>query len=81
MPKFVVERPLPNIGDASYEEQQSMLKVSGEIIARLGEGRIRWLESVVYAYPGSVVYDTITEVRYTLRAPPSTKDGAARDAD
>jgi len=100
MPKFVVERPLPNIGDASYEEQQSMLKVSGEIIARLGEGRIRWLESVFtadkaycfyeardaetireYSEIGGFPYDTITEVRYTLRSSLSTKDGAARDAD
>ena len=46
MPRFVVERPLPNIGDASREEQLSMLRVGGEIIDRLGAERIRWIESV-----------------------------------
>lgn len=46
MPRFVVERPLPNIGDASREEQLSMLRVGGEIIDRLGTDRIRWIESV-----------------------------------
>jgi len=46
MPRFVVERPLPNIGDASREEQLSMLRVSNQIVARLGADRIRWIESV-----------------------------------
>ena len=46
MPRFVVERPLPNIGDAGREEQLSMLRVSEEIIGRLGADRISWIESV-----------------------------------
>ena len=99
MPRFVVERPLPNIGDASREEQQSMLKVSGEIIARLGGERIRWLESVFtadkaycfyeardaetireYFGIGGFPYDTITEVRYTLKASSSGQDKTGKGA-
>jgi hypothetical protein len=47
MHKFVVERPLPNIGDATREEQLSMAKVSNEIIENLGSENIRWIESVI----------------------------------
>lgn len=46
MPRFVVERPLPNVGDASREEQLSMIRVSDEIIDRLGADRIQWIQSV-----------------------------------
>ena len=44
---FVVERPLPNIGDATREEQLSMAKVSHEIIENLGSEDIRWMEGVI----------------------------------
>ena len=47
MRKFVLERPLPNIGDATREEQLSMAKVSHEIIENLGSENIRWIESVI----------------------------------
>ena len=46
MRRFVVERPLPNIGDATREEQVSMVKVSDEIISELGNDMMRWVESV-----------------------------------
>jgi len=49
MRKFIVERPLPNIGDATREEQLSMAKVSDEIIERLGVANIRWVESIFAA--------------------------------
>ena len=49
MRKFIVERPLPNIGDATREEQLSMAKVSDEIIERLGVANIRWVESICAA--------------------------------
>ena len=49
MRKFIVERPLPNIGDATHEEQLSMAKVSDEIIEQLGTANIRWVESIFAA--------------------------------
>ena len=57
MPRYVVERPLPNIGDASREEQLSMVKVSNEIIERLGADRFRWVESVITPDKAYCFYD------------------------
>jgi hypothetical protein len=57
MRRFVVERPLPNIGDATREEQVSMAKVSAEIIERLGSGNMRWVESVFAADKVYCFYD------------------------
>ena len=57
MPRFVVERPLPNIGEARREEQVSMARVSAEIIEGLGAGKMRWVESVFTADKVYCFYD------------------------
>ena len=57
MRRFVVERPLPKIGEATREEQASMAKVSAEIIEGLGTGRMRWVESVFTADKVYCFYD------------------------
>jgi len=57
MRRFVVERPLPNIGDATREEQMSMAEVSDEIIERLGAANIRWVQSVFASDKAYCFYD------------------------
>lgn len=57
MPRFLVERPLPGIGTASREEQQAMVRVSNEIIEKLGSENIRWVESLFTADKAYCLYD------------------------
>jgi hypothetical protein len=57
MPRFVVERPLPNIGDASPEEQLSMVRVGNEIIEKLGTKSFRWVESIFTPDKAYCFYD------------------------
>jgi hypothetical protein len=75
MRRFVVERPLPNIGDATREEQVSMAKVSAEIIERLGSGNMRWVESVFAADKVYCFYDArdLETVREHSAAFPTTR--------
>lgn len=66
MPRFVVERPLPNVGHASREEQVSMAKVSDAIIKELGSDNIRWVESVftvdkIYCFYDARDLETVRE--------------------
>lgn len=57
MPRFVVERPLPSIGDASREEQLSMIRVGAEMIEKLGPENIQWVESVFTADKSYCFYE------------------------
>ena len=66
MRRFVVERPLPNIGDATRQEQVSMAKVSNDIIEGLGSGKMRWVESVftddkIYCFYDARDIETVRE--------------------
>ena len=57
MPRFVVERSLPSIGDACREEQLSMMRVESEITEKLGPENIHWIESIFTADKTYCFYD------------------------
>ena len=57
MPRFVVERPLPDVGDATEEEKWSMAKVGNEIIDRIGRENIQWVESIFTPHKAYCIYD------------------------
>lgn len=46
MPKYVIERPLPNAGALSVEELQAIAQRSNEAVDAMA-GRAQWLESFV----------------------------------
>jgi hypothetical protein len=57
MPRFVVERPLPNMGDATEDEKLSMAKVGNEIIDKIGRENIQWIESIFTPDKAYCIYD------------------------
>ena len=44
MPKFMIEREIPGVGDMSPEERQSGAHMSNKAIEKLGE-KIQWVHS------------------------------------
>ena len=57
MPRFLVERPLPNIGDATEDEKLSMARVGEDIIAKIGRENIRWVESIFTPDKAYCIYE------------------------
>jgi hypothetical protein len=46
MPKYLIEREIPNAGSLSTEQLQAISQASCEVLEKLGP-RIQWLESFV----------------------------------
>ena len=46
MPKYIIEREIPGIGNSSPAELQTISKKSNEVLNKLGP-RIQWLQSYV----------------------------------
>lgn len=46
MPKYVIERELPNIGEATVEELKEAAEKSNKVLAEMGSD-IQWIESYV----------------------------------
>ncbi|WP_413291063.1 DUF4242 domain-containing protein [Bdellovibrio sp. HCB337] len=46
MPKYIIERKVPNVGQSSKEEMHAMAKKSNEVLNQLN-GEVNWLESFV----------------------------------
>ena len=44
MPKFMIEREIPGVGDMSPEERQGGARKSNDVIDKLGE-QIQWVHS------------------------------------
>lgn len=44
MPKYMIEREIPGVGDMSAEERKGGAQISNEVIDRLGE-QIQWVHS------------------------------------
>lgn len=44
MPKFIIEREMPGVGDMSAEERQAGAQLSNDTIDKLGE-QIQWVHS------------------------------------
>ena len=57
MPRFLVERPLPKIGDATEEEKLSMARVGNEVIDQIGRENIRWIESIFTPDKAYCIYE------------------------
>ena len=46
MPKFVIERPLPDVGSLSEDDYQGIAQKSNEVLDSMA-GRAQWLQSFV----------------------------------
>lgn len=46
MPKYIIERKVPNVGQSSKEDMTAMAKKSNEVLNQLN-GEAKWLESFV----------------------------------
>jgi hypothetical protein len=44
MPKFIIEREIPGVGDMNPEERQGGARMSNEVLDQLGE-QIQWVHS------------------------------------
>lgn len=47
MPKYVIERHIPDIGKATHEKLQEISKHSANVLSEMGNKGIQWLHSYV----------------------------------
>jgi hypothetical protein len=47
MPKYVIERSIPNVGKLTHEELQGISKHSANVLSEMGNKGILWLHSYV----------------------------------
>jgi hypothetical protein len=60
MPKFVIEREVPGIGQASSEELQAISEKSRGVLQELGPD-VQWVQSYVTADKIYCVYNAVNE--------------------